>query len=309
MGSYGPASMDEPCEAGQKLILQPLYHPKVSPWFDLRVFYVRVSSCQIDKTIPDHLTLNHIPLTPDTILEVNGRRSSIYSDYVSSSLRRDRIDRGSEEATFVSTDSISMTGSVIFEVCDRDNLLLTGILELYNSNEFTGEMKKPNKNWSMTCQSAKSASITFLKNRHSGTAGISLPKVEVYVAGCFSGALIILTKTLQLGVLNKHQRKVTLDSIPEDCTAELKKGIRPEDGLQLSEYQGYKAETDMNYDYAIYRRAEYLEGEDGELSWFNAGVRVGVGIGLGICLGVGISIGLLARSYQATTRNFRRRLI
>lgn len=48
-------------------------------------------------------------------------------------------------------------------------------------------------------------------------------------------------------------------------------------------------------------------GEDGQLTWFNAGVRVGVGIGLGMCLGVGIGVGLLMRSYQATTRNFRRR--
>lgn len=52
-----------------------------------------------------------------------------------------------------------------------------------------------------------------------------------------------------------------------------------------------------------------MEGEDGELSWFNAGVRVGVGIGLGICLGVGIGVGLLVRTYQATTGKFRRRLL
>jgi hypothetical protein len=52
----------------------------------------------------------------------------------------------------------------------------------------------------------------------------------------------------------------------------------------------------------------YGEGEDGELSWFNAGVRVGVGIGLGMCLGVGIGVGLLVRTYQATTRTFRRNI-
>lgn len=52
---------------------------------------------------------------------------------------------------------------------------------------------------------------------------------------------------------------------------------------------------------------DVYEGEDGQLTWFNAGVRVGVGIGLGMCLGVGIGVGLLMRSYQATTRNFRRR--
>lgn len=49
--------------------------------------------------------------------------------------------------------------------------------------------------------------------------------------------------------------------------------------------------------------------EDGELSWFNAGVRVGVGIGLGIFVGVGIGVSLLARSYQTTTRSFKRRFI
>lgn len=54
---------------------------------------------------------------------------------------------------------------------------------------------------------------------------------------------------------------------------------------------------------------EYTEGEDGELSWFNAGVRVGVGLGLGICLGVGIGVGLLVRTYQTTSRTFKRRLL
>lgn len=53
-----------------------------------------------------------------------------------------------------------------------------------------------------------------------------------------------------------------------------------------------------------------MEGEDGgEVSWFNAGVRVGVGLGLGICVGVGIGVSLLVRSYQTTTRNFKRRFI
>lgn len=36
-----------------------------------------------------------------------------------------------------------------------------------------------------------------------------------------------------------------------------------------------------------------IEGEDGQMMWFNVGVRVGVGIGLGMCLGVGIGIGLM----------------
>lgn len=74
--------------------------------------------------------------------------------------------------------------------------------------------------------------------------------------------------------------------------------------------QEYKLENDADVDYnSIYSRADYIEGEDGELSWFNAGVRVGVGIGLGICLGVGIGVGLLVRTYQTTTRGLRRRFV
>ncbi|KAJ0795568.1 hypothetical protein HanPI659440_Chr04g0151951 [Helianthus annuus] len=78
--------------------------------------------------------------------------------------------------------------------------------------------------------------------------------------------------------------------------------------MQEAEYGPYKTENEYDYNnnnsLAHWRQNEYMEGEDGELTWFNAGVRVGVGLGLGICLGVGIGVGLLVR----TTRNFKRRL-
>lgn len=78
--------------------------------------------------------------------------------------------------------------------------------------------------------------------------------------------------------------------------------------FQIPEYKSYKAGNE-DYNDLYWRRTEYIEGEDGELSWFNAGVRVGVGLGLGICLGVGIGVGLLIRTYQTTSRTFRRRLL
>lgn len=77
--------------------------------------------------------------------------------------------------------------------------------------------------------------------------------------------------------------------------------------MQMSEYSNHKPENE--YYNHLYSGTEYLEGEDGELSWFNAGVRVGVGIGLSVCLGIGIGVGLLVQTYQGTTRNFRRRLL
>ena len=79
--------------------------------------------------------------------------------------------------------------------------------------------------------------------------------------------------------------------------------------FQVSEFQDSKSETDVDVDYnSLYSRQDFLEGEDGELSWFNAGVRVGVGIGLGVCVGIGLGVGLLVRTYQSTSRSFRRRL-
>jgi hypothetical protein len=77
--------------------------------------------------------------------------------------------------------------------------------------------------------------------------------------------------------------------------------------VQITEAEdddGYEPDEKIGSQY--YSEDMYY-GEDGQLSWFNAGVRVGVGIGLGMCLGAGIGVGLLMRSYQATTRNFRRR--
>ncbi|XP_031263826.1 uncharacterized protein At1g01500 [Pistacia vera] len=280
-----------------------------SSWFDLRVFYVRVSNFQVDDLTPEFLTLNHIPLGPDTVLEVNGGRSSIYSGGVSSLLRRDRVGKKSEEATFVSTDSIRLSGSVKFEVFDKEDLILSGVLEMFNSNGFIGESKSNVKRWSMNCESEITADTGFLKGKHVTGPESPLPTIEVYVTGCYSGTPIILTKTLQLSFRKKHNRKGMLDAIPEYETTESEKNLSAGLDLQVADFGNYKSENDENYSNMYWRRTEYIDGEDGELSWFNAGVRVGVGIGLGIFLGLGIGVGLLVRTYQATTGNFKRRLL
>ncbi|XP_058081960.1 uncharacterized protein At1g01500-like [Magnolia sinica] len=308
MECYDPVSVDESADPSRKIIWHSNYQPKLSPWFDLRVFYVRVSNCEVDEFTPEYLTLNHIPLSPDTLLEVNGTRSSMYSEGVSLLLRRDRVDKKSEEATFVSTDNIRTTGSVKFEVYDRDDLLLSGVLETSNSNGFIGESKNHSKQWTVNCQSEVTAGTGFPRGKQYMGSESLLPTVEVYIAGCFSGTPIILTKTLQLSFRKKHTRRGMLDSIPEYETTESKTEVPSELALQLSNFQDYKQENDDDDYHSLYSRGEYIEGEDGELSWFNAGVRVGVGIGLGICVGIGIGVGLLVRTYQATTRNFKRRL-
>ncbi|GLU04428.1 hypothetical protein SLE2022_215770 [Rubroshorea leprosula] len=312
--------MEGPCETannggvvdhGLQIIGYSPFQPNTKfslPWFDLRVFYVRISNVLVDDSTPGCLTLNHIPLSPDTLLEVNGARIGMYSGGVSSLLRRDRVDKKSEEATFVSTDSIRFTGSVKFEVFDKDDLFLSGVLDMSGSNGFTGESKNNKKKWSMNCESEITAGTGFLKGKNFTGPGLPLPTIEVYVTGCFLGTPIILTKTLQLNSRKKHNRKGMLDSIPEYNTTEFQKDASSELGLQVAEYSNLKQE--YTEDYSMYwRRTECMDVEDSELSWFNSGVRVGVGIGLGICLGIGVGVGLLARSYQVTTRYFKRRLL
>lgn len=271
------------------------------PWFDLRVFYVRISNFQVDGSTLEALSVNHIPLNPDTLLEVNGCRAKNCSDGVSSVLRRDRVDKKSEEATFVSTDSIRLTGSVKFEVFDQDDLILSGVLEMSNSNGFTKESKNSVKRWSMNCESEIGAASLF-------TMG-DPPTIEVYVAGSFAGSPIILTKTLQITSRKKNNRTRMLYAIPENETTECLKDEPFGPGSQVTEYST-KTEYEEDYgDQMYWGRNEYMEGEDGELTWFNAGVRVGVGIGLGICVGVGVGVGLLVRTYHTASRNFRRRLV
>ncbi|KAL4319284.1 hypothetical protein GQ457_18G017040 [Hibiscus cannabinus] len=260
-------------------------------WLDVRVFYVRVSKCETDdESTPTYLTLNHVPLNPDTLLEVNGVRTGIYSDGASTLLRRDRVDKKSEEATFVSTDSIRLTGSVKFEVFNKDALLLSGVLELYDSNGCTELSRDSGSMWSMNCESAIPSSTGFLKAKHG--PGSASPTVEVYVAGSFSGSPIILTRTLQPS-LRKKQMKGMLDSIPEYEATEDQKEVTP---FQIPDYLIHKPEGE-EHSY-MHSEVDYFDGEDGELSWFNAGVRVGVGIGLSICVGIGLGVDTFAMEVE-----------
>ncbi|KAI3684843.1 hypothetical protein L6452_34070 [Arctium lappa] len=298
-----------------QIIKYPNYQPYSKPllaWFDIRVFYVRICNFMVNSYTPEYLTLRHIPLDPDTILEVNNRRCTLDSEGSSCRLRRNRVDKKFEEATFVSTDSIRLSGSVKFEVFDGEYLILSGVLEMSkNSNGFVGNSKTNDaERWSMKCDSMIGAGTRALKGKQIVGSDSMPPMIEAYVAGSFLGAPVILTKTLQISFRKKVSRKGALDTIPEGETKESPNDVTSRLDLQEGEYGPYKTENEYDYNNSLnWSQPEYMEGEDGELTWFNAGVRVGVGLGLGICLGVGIGVGLLVRTYQSTTRNFRRRLL
>ncbi|KAI3785556.1 hypothetical protein L1987_44676 [Smallanthus sonchifolius] len=300
LNEYARKKDNKVANHGLQIIKHPSYQSygkRLLSWFDIRVFYVRVNNFMVDGYTPEYLTVNHIPLDPDTVLEVNGKRCTLQSEGSSCRLRRNRVDKKFEEATFVSTDSIRLSGGVKFEVFDGEDLILSGALEMYNGKD--DDIGK----WSMSCESMVCGSNGFFKNKQTVGHDSMPPMIEVYVAGSFSGTPIILTKTLQIGFRKKQNRKGMLDSIPEYETTECQKDL----DLQMAGYKDYSYGNEDDYDNRLWlSQREFMEGEDGALSWFNAGVRVGVGIGLGVCLGVGVGVGLLVRTYQSTTRNFRR---
>lgn len=186
-----------------------------SSFFEIRLFYVRISPCSID-TVPSSLTLAHLRRPIGVCLEINGSKIPS-SDQTSLLLRRDRIDRETLEVTYVSTDGVKLTGAVDFEVIDdRGNLILCGSLEKMEaawSNGSIGSDKDPKTGWSMDCYLAASINGSGLLQPK---LGIVNPLIEVYVAGCFGGVPLILTQTVQMSP-RKKVRPGVLDSIPEDA--------------------------------------------------------------------------------------------
>lgn len=314
---------------GHKMVSRRLLN-RYPPWFDARVFYIRVTNFTADGSTPDHLTLSYFPLGPDAVVTINGGRSSDLSDYcVSAQLRRDRADTRSEEATYVNTDTIRVSGTVGFEVCcgGGDELLLSGVLELSSvaggGGGGGGGGKSREKKWVLNCEShmtdasARQGCSVFNQGKGQRYAGPEkrLPTVDVYVAGSYAGHPLILTDTLQLFSPRKdHNKAMTmmLDAIPGYESTDKKDGAFL-DALQVPEYVDHANKDDLfSTDYepnSMYSLSEAhsMGRDDGELSWFNAGVRVGVGISLGLCVGVGLGVGLLVSSYQTTARNLKRR--
>lgn len=186
--------------------------------------------------------------------------------------------------------------------------------------------------WSLQCScTIGSGGCIFLKGKHDYTATSPLaphPSMEACIVGRYGAAPVILTQTVALTARRRNVRQVALDAIPEAEESERACGgagigafpghLLSEEEIEASPRLGCRGERLVAYQdkppaytggfYEPLEGGAYSEGDEGEMSWFNAGVRVGMGLGLGMCLGVGIGVGLLVRTYQNTTRSFRRGL-
>lgn len=219
-------------DANEEELSMAMYKPSnfTGGCLEIRLFYVRIAPCAVD-SVPEHLTLRHLRREIGVSLDINGCRVPS-SETASITLRRDRVDKDSSEVTYVSTDSVRISGAVEFEVRENEEeLILCGSLERVeeatwiNGNALENDSKT---GWSMDCCTAaflSSGGSAFFHPR----LGICSPTVEVYIAGCCSGMPVILTTTIQISPRRKVSRHGMLDAIPEDV--EIGKEQRSPNGL------------------------------------------------------------------------------
>lgn len=195
-------------------------------WFDVRVVYVRVTGCPLSDA-PDSLTMRFPARSIGTALEVNGGRISP-SEEASLVLKRDRVDTETLEATYVSTDNLRASGSLGFEVFNKEEALLSGAVEQsqavadakkeYKGYEVVRTLRKSTKlGWTMDCSCAVGSSgCVFLKGRHDyPNVSLAHPVMEVCVVGRLGGTPVILTQIVQISARRRLNHKTTLDAIPE----------------------------------------------------------------------------------------------
>lgn len=181
-------------------------------WFDVRVIYVRVTGSTLEEA-PESLTMRFPTRSIGIALEVNGGRISP-SEEASLLLRRDRVDTETAEATYVSTNNLRTSGTVVYEVLNKEEAILSGTLEHLECAE--GHNWR-SSDWGMDCTCVVGQSgCVFLRGRHdfSSVPG-SPPAMEISVVGRYSESPVFLTQTVQLTARRRSIRSATLDAIPE----------------------------------------------------------------------------------------------
>ncbi|CAN6566186.1 unnamed protein product [Malus baccata var. baccata] len=222
-------------------------------WLEIRLFYVRVEPCVI-RSVPDYLNLGYRLKSTEPAFRRRTRPRSRSAAIGSIRSRR-------------STDSVRVTGGVEFEVYENNDMVLCGSLErmegVWLDGNAGGLENDSRTGWSMDCYMAasiNSGSSSFFLPK----LGVSAPSIEVYMPGIAPHS-----------PRRKAPRHAVLDAIPEDeeVGKEHSKGCNGmihHRKLQIrdSEIEEYESEGKIGHHFDS---DEMYTGEDGQLTWFNAG--------------------------------------
>eukprot|EP00241_Pyramimonas_parkeae_P013058 CAMPEP_0114270400 /NCGR_PEP_ID=MMETSP0058-20121206/27218_1 /TAXON_ID=36894 /ORGANISM="Pyramimonas parkeae, CCMP726" /LENGTH=299 /DNA_ID=CAMNT_0001389135 /DNA_START=240 /DNA_END=1139 /DNA_ORIENTATION=+ len=166
------------------------------------------------------------------------------------------------------------------------------------------------------------------KPTKAGTSGQpldQLPSAELSLVGQVDGRPLCLTDCARIldldgnadGTTGEGGRRSQVSLQPKGFRRSPSKGCSLEAITEAEKEEDRSSETSSGtakeaplwdpstFDPSLFERTyQQLGGqgleEGGQITWFNAGLRVGMGIGLGVCLGMGLGVGILTRTYQRT---------
>ncbi|KAK9099624.1 hypothetical protein Syun_026669 [Stephania yunnanensis] len=255
---------------------------------ELKVIYLRViTSSSYPNTMQNCISLRFPPRDSQfcSCLEINGFKISP-RERATRALNRHREDAFMSESIYVNTDTIRFRGSCLpFEVRLQGSVVvLSGTLRVKENGICGGidNSKEDCKKWIMECKRGGGADEQI--------SGSNILLVDAYFAGRSAGKPVLLNCFAEL---NKKTDWRGLDCIHEGEEIKDFHSKQEQEEKLVKEFDKHKI-TDAQESNAD--EEEMYAEEEGQLSWFNEGVRVGIGLGVGLSIGVGVSLGLLRRT-------------
>ncbi|KAF6146667.1 hypothetical protein GIB67_008953 [Kingdonia uniflora] len=249
--------------------------------FEFKVIYMRLINIPLD--MQSCINIIFPSRDPHSSLQINGLKITP-CEKILKPLTRHRADTLMSEFYYVNTDRMKFKGSFLpFEVqiIQRwsDSLVLV-----------SGVLRRKGDGWVLECK----------ENKISNNGGL----VDVYFAGRSFGMPLLLNHVVQF------KRLKELDCIPEDSVIEVDvdAAVIYDKSEELKKSDSTK-EFREELSEPLYEGEEELIVEEEQVSWFNAGVRVGIGLGFGMSLGVGVGLGLIMRTYKASSSIFKRFIV
>jgi len=193
--------------------------------------------------------------------------------FATRSLKRDK------PCCYISTEAFVATDETLFEVCDEDDVWLTCALS------------PTDKAWKLECRFTEESQKTQ-QPRWDLTVEVSLVG-KFQDCPCFLQENAVTTRRISRGKGSSSSLKAIEEEGASDANSNM--------AFVMPDFSERFMETYKSLGGA----GTLSEGED--ITWFNAGLRIGVGVGLGICLGAGLGAGILVRSYQMTANSLKKK--
>jgi len=197
-------------------------------------------------------------------------------------LRRDKT------CCYVSTDFWKIRRKTSFEVCDGDDVWLTCVLTPGDGA------------WTLECKIAEAAEAKGAQPRWEMNIEVSLVG-KFQDCPCFLQETAVTTRRISRGKGLSALKAIDEEGVCQEAADQNAAGKA--EGLEVPDFSERFIETYKS----LGGTGTLSEGESGDITWFNAGLRIGVGVGLGICLGAGLGAGILVRSYQVTANTLKKR--